>query len=623
MSPTPHPYPHPHDGKARAPWAQAEDFEPQIKSERHHKSKGHKGYQGQKGQKPPPLWQTFVPAKSVEGRASAESRPVSLTEAHLAAATNAINQDGFFSQHLYTLRSRGNDLVDSGSSDRGLSPASSFQSNRAMSQNVGVCRAKPRSDIRSAIAPKHHLRSHGDKWVKVNWDVGPFDKIDDDTIFSEPSFVGKFVIDWMKDAVDNIRVDLSVSNHWNSDIETETGRFLMPVIMPETVVDPEPITDDPGWNFRRQNMTSDLMLKKHMADMARRAKDEKNKIRGANGDWRAFIRVDKNPKAQTGYRLKPSQAPPVGDISSGRPSVRGSIGDNGISATAPAMDGRGRYALGPRSSLSPAVPCFLRPAENKDLSAVTNIYNWEVTQGMQTLDSSPLTVEEFEKILVTTEQLGMPFIVAVRGSARDIKADTGNFEFSPYLQRSPYLADSNDIKKNGAILGFVYLSVWEPGLAGDGNGSSRASARINIFVDPEYRKKKIGYSLLDKLLSTVSRRFKPEQAYDFVDLSNSLVYKHPLGHERQYFRLYLTYFVKHSHDVLDRDPESEKKQKSNRDDLVWVKKLLEKKFGFVEKACFETSHRSSKYIKDRPIYWLDSVVFEHACHLDARFTNDY
>ncbi|KAM7220138.1 hypothetical protein V8F06_004466 [Rhypophila decipiens] len=42
------------------------------------------------------------------------------------------------------------------------------------------------------------------------------------------------------------------------------------------------------------------------------------------------------------------------------------------------------------------------------MAAVAEIYNWEVTQGKQALDSSPVTADEFIKILETTQTLGMP-----------------------------------------------------------------------------------------------------------------------------------------------------------------------------------------------------------------------
>ncbi|KAK4212421.1 hypothetical protein QBC37DRAFT_194573 [Rhypophila decipiens] len=591
------------------------------------------------GQKQPHLWESFVPPQSAQRCDSRASRPNMLTATALAAtndATIATNQEEVaFSPHLNTLqlprRGRG-DRDQDGSSPRGLSDTSSIRCNSGyVDPDPDGSGGNPRSDIRNAIAPVHQFQDYGDRWVKVNWDGGRRDHCEDNTIFCSDTYIGRFIVHWMQDAASNIQVNLDMPNHWNSDIETETGRLLMPIEQPETTVDPTTANNDAGWNFRREKMTSKMMMAKRMSDDGRKAKHQSSR-RNPNGkpNWKDYIRAPPatkdpapTPTPPTYHSSKIIKVIPHAE-SSAPPSGMGSvIGADVTTATTPPIEGKGKYALGPRSNFSPAVPCYLRPALKNDMNAVTEIYNYEVTQGKQALDSSPLTANDFTKILETTQTLGMPFIVAVRGSARTIRAEKGNFELSPFLQRSPYLADPEDARQNGVILGFAYLSVWEPGLAGDGNGSSRASARVNVFVDPKFRRKKVGLSLLDKLLSTVSRRYTSLQSYDFVDLSNSLVYKHPLGHERQYFRLYLTYFVRHAHNLFSDDPEFDKEQDSYRDDLVWVKKLLEKIFGFEEKFCFETSHRSSNYIKSRPIYWLDSVVFEHTCHLDARFTNEY
>ena len=546
-------------------------------------------------QKIPPLYRSFIPAAVPT---ESNMRPPVASKEAAPANGKQREVDVGLSRHLDTFRKTYKHRVESVSSQNSLpeDAVSTIRSYQATAPGTKDTGAQPRSDIRSTIAPMHHLTDYGDRWIKVNWNAGRGQSADDDSIFQNPTFVSKFILSWLKDQDYEILVGLSVSNHWNSDIETDTGRFLMPVEMPETVSNPAPDPDEPT-AYRRQNMTSDMMCRREM-----RARDHGNE-RGGNRGRRAPANNWKNQGIARG--------PLVSRHNISTPSLKES--DEGV---------KSRLALGLRSNYSPSVPCYLRPAEKKDMGAVTRIYNWEVTKGMQTLDSSPLSVGNFENILSTSKKLGMPFIVAVRGSARDFENKPGNFEFSPYTQLAPYAHDPQDAKKNGDVLGFAYLSVWEAGLAGDCNGSSRATARISLFVDPKYRRKKIGFSLLDKLLTTASNRFSSLSGYDFVDLSKDPVYKDALGHERKYFRLYLSYFVKHAHNTFG-DEELEREQQSYDDDLVWVKKLLEENFNFTEKVRFETTHRSSKHVEGRPVYWLDSVMFEHTCHLDARFTTDY
>jgi GNAT superfamily N-acetyltransferase len=204
----------------------------------------------------------------------------------------------------------------------------------------------------------------------------------------------------------------------------------------------------------------------------------------------------------------------------------------------------------------------------------------------------------------------MPFLVAVRGSAREERSPkTTNASLSPFGQVPFYERDRRD-----EVLGFAFLSPWQSDLAGSGSGSSRTTARINIFIHPDYRRKKIGYSLLDMLLTSNSNRFVSETAYDFVDRDNSPMYRKPTdpARERQYYRLYLSYFVKHKHPRLNGGAKLEDQQNESDQELAWVKKLLEDKFCFEEVARFEAAHRSSK-CREGPVYWLDEVVFQHTC----------
>ncbi|KAK3368230.1 hypothetical protein B0H63DRAFT_403924 [Podospora didyma] len=436
-------------------------------------------------------------------------------------------------------------------------------------EGLGARSPNEGSDIRNTIGPKHNIRSQDGKWVrKHNWD-NPLG-LEDDYVFNTMPFNDAFVTAWDNGVPHDISADFldrDVREHWRCDVDTNTGYLIPPVEYPETLVDLGKLREELDW--RRQNWTSALLIRRNTANT-------RGNLRG---------------RRYENFQLRHYQEPNEPEIFEINPVVE----EPKIEIV--------------HNSLAPRVASYLRPAQKADMAAVTAIYNWEMKNGLQTLDSQPLSVEDFEKIFDDTQKLGMPFLVAVTGSAKDLKSKhNGAVTLSLYRHMPVDMVTLPSQDRNGKILGFAYLSVWQPGLAGSGVGSSRATASINLFVDPQFRKMKIGFSLMDKLLSTISRRFSSESAYDFVDPTRSPVYQGPKSHERQYFRLYLSYLVKHKY----ADHQLEEEQKTYDDDLKWVKKLLEEKFNFREKIRFEAVHRSAK-AREGPLCWLDSVVFEHAC----------
>lgn len=429
---------------------------------------------------------------------------------------------------------------------------------------IGEYTDKSGTDIRNSIGLKHNIQKSRGTWTIYNW-ANPTGR-DYDEVFWNNSYLASFIGAWAEGVSSDVQASFNdVDEHWKCDVDTSTGDLLQPIVQPETMTDHASI--DPASEWRRQNWTSALLMR-------RRTQQRFGNSR----------------------RRKP-------------PSC---VEDEGP----PVMDERfitkvEEYVLETPEyhHYVPRIPCFLRPAEKYDMESVRLIYNWEVEHGLQALDSQPLLVEDFEKILSTSQQLGMPFIVAARGSAKDLGLTNGNLVFSTFHQ-VPF----NEKDKRGEVLGFAFLSVWQPGLAGSGIGSSRATAKINVFVHPDYRRKKIGFSLLDMLLTAVSDRFSSQSGYDFIDADDSPVYKNTPSRERQYFHLYVSFLVKHKHRT-DGNKQLENEQKTYDNDLAWVKPLLEDRLNFTEVARFEAVHRSPKG-RGGPACWLDEVVFEHTCHFD-------
>ena len=431
---------------------------------------------------------------------------------------------------------------------------------------------KSTTDIRNEIGlqPNIHVHRDAEKWTTYNWE-NPTGR-DWDDILSGETYLSQFITAWMKESPENMAASLTtnVQEHWRCDIDTNTGKFLRPVGYPESMVNHA--ENDPALEWRRQNWTSTLLMRRHIGPPRASRNGKNNRRRNRRGrDW------DDEP-AVIDERLILKVHEHVIE----RPEYN-------------------RYV--------PRIPSFLRPAEKYDMTAVQAIYNWEVEHGMQALDTQPLSVEDFERILATAQNLGMPFIVAVRGSARDLGLIKGNLAFSNFNQVPFHESD-----KLGEILGFAFFSVWQPGLAGGGLGTSRATAKIHVFVHPDYRRNKIGFSLIDMLLTTVSDRFSSQTGYDFIDPDNSPVFKNSAARQRQYFHLYLSFKVK-SKQRTNGNKKLEDEQKAYDDDLAWVKTLVEDQLNFTQMVRLEAVHRSPKGAEG-PAYWMDEIIFEHTCHFD-------
>ncbi|KAG7291001.1 hypothetical protein NEMBOFW57_001009 [Staphylotrichum longicolle] len=433
---------------------------------------------------------------------------------------------------------------------------------------VGVQESKGKDDIRHVIGlePNIQVNNSGNAWTTYNW-ANPTGRDYDETFFSD-SYLSEFIKAWVKQCPDNpvVSFDSAVHEHWRCDVDTVTGFFVEPVVHSESMVNHA--ENDPQLEWRRQNWTSTLLAR------------------------RRFPTLYSNSAQPNRRRELPSRA------LNEDPAV---IDERLILKVHEHVIERPEY-----HRYVPRIPCFLRPAEKYDMQAVADIYNWEVDHGTQALDTWPLHVTKFEDILTSSQSYNMPFIVAVRGSARNLGLTQGNLIFANFNQ-IPF----EESDQRGEILGFAYLSTWQPGLSGVGGGSSRNTARINVFVHPDYRRKKIGFSLLDMLLTTVSDCFSTQSAFDFIDPDDSPLYRKSRDRELQFYHLYIGFRVRHKL-LAHGNKKLEDEQKTYDDDLVWVKKMLEDQLNFTQLVRFEAVHRLPKDTKG-PCYWMDEVVFEHTC----------
>ncbi|KAK5663897.1 hypothetical protein OQA88_107 [Cercophora sp. LCS_1] len=441
------------------------------------------------------------------------------------------------------------------------------------------CRCMVQPDFRGIHGPECDIIAYGNMWVKQNG-LSSEGKDYYDPFHEGPLFEA-YICAWIDQIIPNeTKLDVKkVAKHWNSQVDTSTNTLVMPMNHPDTF----PRQSEPRWglDWRRQTWTTSLHVGRE-ADKQRRANQASITSKPAEV-------VKKGHLPPTFW--DPEKDPEFLKIRQAEKEARE----------------RAEAALLPLYSLcSPRTPAYLRPAKLEDMAQITEIYSWEVENGTQGLDAEPLTKENFVAIFKQAEGLGMPFLVAAYGSAKSLNI-RNNTSYYTKCTPHPDATVTPNPTLVGKIIGFAYLSVWAPGLAGSVNGSSRASAQVNLYVHAEFRRKRIGFCLLDRLLMTVSERYSTASSYDFVDPKDRKMYQYVEENKRKFWRIYLNYLVKH-----DRDGKA-----SNNGEIEGIRRILTETFNFSEKCRFEMSHRTPNS-RPGPVYWLDSLTFEHGCFLGEK-----
>ncbi|KAK1756260.1 hypothetical protein QBC47DRAFT_412836 [Echria macrotheca] len=267
---------------------------------------------------------------------------------------------------------------------------------------------------------------------------------------------------------------------------------------------------------------------------------------------------------------------------------------------------------------APRIPCYIRPAQISDMVQVVAIYNHEVENGLQAPDSKPLSLDDFKRIFtVETVSAGLPFLVAVYGSVKGFKTTTGKVHISPSTRRPPEATAWPNTSMVGRIAGFAYLSPWSLGLGGRPSEASRASVKVNLYVSPDFRRKRVGSALLDRLLSMHSTRFETRDNYDYIDAIKNPIYGSPEVNARKTWRMFLSYNVLHA-TGNQFSAEVRKATEENEKDLKSIEVVLEDSFYFDKIARYNMALRTPKKGAET-VSWMDVVVYEHTCHNGGDF----
>lgn len=421
-------------------------------------------------------------------------------------------------------------------------------------------------DVRNDIAPKHILRvSNNGSWIKHSWSDEP----ENDEVFVTREFLEPFVSAWMDAIPGGIRVSWTNNNtpqHWKSDINTETGEFLDAIQYDDTMR--YPILDaSPKLMERWLTSTSNVVVQMECARVGSRRRNPRSTLINPNRNDEKVLEIIPPPYRSHGMDLI-QKSPAQLDI----------------------------------EAQAPLEPCHLRPATDVDLIGVMTIYNLEITHGTQALDVEPLKIQDFQQILTMCRSHDLPFLVAVQDPPR-------NDMPPPYIRTHEFEMDS---KNPDQVLAFAFYSVYQPGLAGGLDGTGRFSVKLNVFVHPGFRRKRIGMAIVDKMMSLASKRYPANPTYYYHNPGDVALYKSHTCSPRSYCRIFVEILLR------------------GRDDpaKMWYDELLKERLCFSEVTAergLDHSHRS-RWLKDGMYTkgdWFTKFIYQHDCcdAKDGRFDN--
>jgi len=186
-----------------------------------------------------------------------------------------------------------------------------------------------------------------------------------------------------------------------------------------------------------------------------------------------------------------------------------------VSAAAPVVD-EGNTIPNPHQ---PAINIYLRPAVPADLPQITEIYNWYVENGPRTAEATPVSEVDMQLRFDNTISNKLPFIVAVEASKNraagfyEVGADlefedgTGAWTDHNTQKTSP---KNRGLGRQDKIVGWACAQDFTAA-----DYVERISVELEIYVEPESRRKGVGRCLMDQLLEACDRGYVKRGGYPF------------------------------------------------------------------------------------------------------------
>ena len=210
-----------------------------------------------------------------------------------------------------------------------------------------------------------------------------------------------------------------------------------------------------------------------------------------------------------------------------------------------------------------------RPATANDAKGIALIYNHYVLHSLATEDQVPIPDDKVAYLIGFVRQENLPFIVAVKGKMP--LPSTGKSTQSKKVSLPQF--------EN--IIGFGYAESYGYGLSGGRGGRSRYTASLHFYVHPQQTRLKVGQSLLDRLIQSLSYGYgyadlfylhasfvlftnhalqRAKDGYDWMDPKNDPIYV--CGGIQKLHQLVIQYAI----------------EQKNDPNYVWMKRFLRRYF---------------------------------------------
>lgn len=149
----------------------------------------------------------------------------------------------------------------------------------------------------------------------------------------------------------------------------------------------------------------------------------------------------------------------------------------------------------PQHEHSPRVNAYLRPVEARDLQQVQELYGYWIENTVYCPERSALDLATVKDRWEDIMSVDLPFIVAADRSSR------GNRRQG---RRSGGAASE-------PIVGFAFADDFM-----SPNGMYRYAAEIECFVHPDYLRRNVGRTLMDKMMCALDPHYASNGGYDFI-----------------------------------------------------------------------------------------------------------
>ena len=128
-----------------------------------------------------------------------------------------------------------------------------------------------------------------------------------------------------------------------------------------------------------------------------------------------------------------------------------------------------------------------------------DIYNFYALNSIVTEDQFPITEEDVKFLLKTAQSEKLPIIVAVRGKM-PLPSDTK--PLNRFARKGKVSLPQFEV-----IIGFAYAEKYCYGLGRGHDTRTRFTANLHFYAHSDFTRKRVGQSLLDRLIQCVSHGY--------------------------------------------------------------------------------------------------------------------